>query len=128
MQKAFTLLLLLLLSNLALADSNGDNNTTPPKNPPVIIKDHMPSGGPRGLSDVVAVGVVTERVVEVIFVQQLGDVTLTLSDMTGELDYASTNTANGSVLMMLPADATGEITITLTDLALNQYVGMFTIY
>ena len=126
MQKAFTLLLLLLLSNLAFADSNGDT-PKPPKNPPIQIKqDSQP--GPRGLSDVVAVGVVTERVVEVIFVQQLGDVTLTLSDMTGELDYASTNTANGSVLMMLPADAIGEITITLTDLALNQYVGLVTIY
>lgn len=126
MQKAFTLLLLLLLSNLAFADSNGDT-PKPPKKTLVEIKDNA-QPGPRSLTDVVAVGVVAERVVEVIFVQQLGDVTLTLSDETGELDYASTNTANGSVLMMLPADATGEITITLTDLAQNQYVGMFTIY
>ena len=126
MQKAFTLLLLLLLSNLAFADSNGDT-PKPPKKTLVEIKDNA-QPGPRSMTDVVAVGVVAERVVEVIFVQQLGDVTLTLSDVTGELDYASTNTANGSVLMMLPADAIGEITITLTDLAQNQYVGMFTIY
>ena len=126
MQKAFTLLLLLLLSGVALADSNGDT-PKPPKKTLVEIKDNA-QPGPRSLTDVVAVGVVTERVVEVIFVQQLGDVTLSLSDVTGELDYASTNTANGSVLMMLPADATGEITITLTDAAQNQYVGMFTIY
>ncbi len=127
MQKAFTLLLLLLLSNMALADSNGENSAAPSKDAYVEIKKNT-RPGPRSLTDVVAVGVVTERVVEVIFVQQLGDVTLTLSDVTGELDYASTNTANGSVLMMLPADAIGEITITLTDLAQNQYVGMFTIY
>lgn len=127
MQKAITLLLLLLLSNMALADSNGENSTAPSKDAYVEIKKNT-RPGPRSLTDVVAVGVVAERVVEVIFVQQLGDVTLTLSDVTGELDYASTNTANGSVLMMLPADATGEITITLTDLAQNQYVGMFTIY
>lgn len=126
MQKTLTLLLLLLLSNMALADSNGDSSTSQSKDAYVEIKKNT-RPGPRSLTDVVAVGVVNERVVEVIFVQQLGDVTLTLSNWSGELDYAVSNTANGSVLMMLPAEASGEITITITDMAGNEYVGEFTV-
>ena len=61
------------------------------------------------------------------FIEQLGDVVVTLSDVSGELDYAVTHTANGSVLMMLPADASGEIAIVITDASGDQYIGLFTI-
>lgn len=123
MQKTLMFLLLLLLSNAVLANPDGDT-PPPPKNPSVDIKrDTRPS--PRGLVDVVAVATISGSVVTVTFIEYLGDVTLTLSNWSGELDYVVSNTVNGSVLMMLPADAIGEITITLTDLALNQYVGTF---
>ncbi|MBR4052230.1 MAG: hypothetical protein IKJ96_04205 [Alistipes sp.] len=123
MQKTLTLLLLLLLSSTLLANPDGDT-PPPPKKVYVEIKDNA-QPGPRGLVDVVAVATISGSVVTVTFIEPLGDVTLTLSNWSGELDYAVSNTANGSVLMMLPADASGEITITLTDLALNQYVGTF---
>lgn len=126
MQKTFSLLLLLLMSSVVLADS-GNTSPDPPKNPSVIIKDPMPPGGPRSQVEVVAVAAVSDSVIAVTFIEQLGDVVVTLSDVSGELDYASTNTANGSVLMMLPADATGEITITITDVAGNEYIGEFTL-
>ncbi len=123
MQKTLTLLLLLLLSSVVLANPDGDT-TPPPKNPSVYIKrDTRPS--PRSLVDVVAVATISGSVVTVTFIEPLGDVTLTLSNWSGELDYAVSNTANGSVLMMLPADASGEIAITITDAAGNQYVGEF---
>lgn len=123
MQKTLTLLLLLLLSSTLLANPDGDT-PPPPKNPPVYIKrDTRPS--PRSLVDVVAVATISGSVVTVTFIEPLGDVTLTLSNWSGELDYAVSNTANGSVLMMLPADASGEIAITITDAAGNQYVGEF---
>jgi len=77
------------------------------------------------MSGVVAVATISGSVVTVTFIEPLGDVTLTLSNWSGELDYAVSNTANGSVLMMLPADASGEIAITITDAAGNQYVGEF---
>lgn len=124
MQKTLTLLLLLLLSSTLLANPDGDT-PPPPKNPSVYIKrDTRPS--PRSLVDVVAVATISGSVVTVTFIEPLGDVTLTLSNWSGELDYAVSNTAKGSVLMMLPVDASGEITITITDTMGNQYVGMFT--
>lgn len=123
MQKTLTLLLLLLLSSTLLATPDG-NTPTPPKDPYVEIKkDTRP--GPRSLVDVVAVATISGSVVTVTFIEPLGDVTLTLSNWSGELDYAVSNTANGSVLMMLPADASGEIAITITDAAGDQYVGEF---
>lgn len=123
MQKTLTLLLLLLLSSTLLATPDGDT-PTPPKDPYVEIKkDTRP--GPRSLVDVVAVATISGSVVTVTFIEPLGDVTLTLSNWSGELDYAVSNTAKGSVLMMLPADASGEIAITITDAAGNQYVGEF---
>lgn len=123
MQKTLTLLLLLLLSSTLLATPDGDT-PTPPKDPYVEIKkDTRPS--PRSLVDVVAVATISGSVVTVTFIEPLGDVTLTLSNWSGELDYAVSNTANGSVLMMLPADASGEIAITITDAAGDQYVGEF---
>ena len=123
MQKTLTLLLLLLLSSTLLATPDGDT-PTPPKDPYVEIKkDTRP--GPRSLVDVVAVATISGSVVTVTFIEPLGDVTLTLSNWSGELDYAVSNTANGSVLMMLPADASGEIAITITDAAGDQYVGEF---
>lgn len=124
MQKTLTLLLLLLLSSTLLANPDGDT-PPPPKNPPVYIKrDTRPS--PRSLVDAVAVATISGSVVTVTFIEPLGDVTLTLSNWSGELDYAVSNTANGSVLMMLPADASGEITITITDTVGDEYVGTFT--
>lgn len=123
MQKTLTLLLLLLLSSTLLATPDGDT-PTPPKDPYVEIKkDTRP--GPRSLVDVVAVATISGSVVTVTFIEPLGDVTLTLSNWSGELDYAVSNTAKGSVLMMLPADASGEIAITITDAAGDQYVGEF---
>ena len=123
MQKTLTLLLLLLLSSTLLATPDGDT-PTPPKDPYVEIKkDTRP--GPRSLVDVVAVATISGSVVTVTFIEPLGDVTLTLSNWSGELDYAVSNTAKGSVLMMLPADASGEIAITITDAAGGQYVGEF---
>ena len=123
MQKTLTLLLLLLLSSTLLANPDGD--TPPPTpNPPVLIKDHMPTGR-RDVSGVVAVATISGSVVTVTFIEPLGDVTLTLSNWSGELDYAVSNTANGSVLMMLPADASGEIAITITDTVGDEYVGTF---
>lgn len=126
MQKAFTLLLLLLLSNMALADSNGGNSTPTPKDPYVEIKNNSQLG-PRSQVEVVAVAAVSDSVISVTFIEQLGDVVVTLSDVSGELDYAVTHTANGSVLMMLPADASGEIAIVITDASGDQYIGLFTI-
>lgn len=123
MQKTLTLLLLLLLSSTLLANPDGDT-PPPPKKVYVEIKDNA-QPGPRGLVDVVAVATISGSVVTVTFIEPLGDVTLTLSNWSGELDYAVSNTANGSVLMMLPADASGEIAITITDAAGNQYVGEF---
>ncbi|MBR2628608.1 MAG: hypothetical protein IKK86_04790 [Alistipes sp.] len=123
MQKTLTLLLLLLLSSTLLANPDGDT-PPPPKKVYVEIKDNA-QPGPRGLVDVVAVATISGSVVTVTFIEPLGDVTLTLSNWSGELDYAVSNTANGSVLMMLPADASGEIAITITDAAGDQYVGEF---
>ena len=123
MQKTLTLLLVLLLSSTLLANPDGDT-PPPPKKVYVEIKDNA-QPGPRGLVDVVAVATISGSVVTVTFIEPLGDVTLTLSNWSGELDYAVSNTANGSVLMMLPADASGEIAITITDAAGDQYVGEF---
>lgn len=125
MQKTFSLLLLLLLSSVAFSHPDG-NTSEPPKQIYVEIKDKA-QPGPRSQVEVVAVAAVSDSVIAVTFIEQLGDVVVTLSDVSGELDYAVTHTANGSVLMMLPADASGEIAIVITDASGDQYVGLFTI-
>lgn len=124
MQKTLFLSLLLLLSSVVLANPDGDT-PPPPKNSSVDIKrDTRPS--PRGLFDVVAVATIADAEVVVTFTEPLGDVTLTLSDTTGVVDFVVTDTADGPVSMLLPLEAVGEITITITDAAGSQYIGVFT--
>lgn len=122
MEKLCILVLLWLFLPLGvLADE------TPEPTPHIItIKHKGPTKGPRSLVDVVAIGYRSDRKIEVCFTEPLGDVTLTLSDTTGVVDFVVTDTADGPVSMLLPLEAVGEITITITDAAGSQYIGVFT--
>lgn len=121
MKRLSLLLLCGLFANTHIALA--EDPPPPPPQIPIPIEREMPKGS-RGCTQHMAMAYVNEEMIEIQFYEQIGIVTITITDDLGYIDSITADSATDSPQLYLTRKVEGMLTITVADADGVLYIGL----